>query len=86
MRINYEILNVLFHAEARSKLVAATQKMIEEGLAEVGIKHSYKFIYNHLKELIELGHIKYGMNQSNARTYYITSKGIEWMNEMEKEE
>lgn len=49
MRTNYEILNVLFHAEARSKLVAATQKMIEEGLAEIGIKYSYKVIYKHLK-------------------------------------
>ena len=86
MRTNYEILNVLFRAEARSKFVAATQKMIEEGLAEIGIKYSYKVIYKHLKELINLGYIKYGMNQLNAKTYYITSTGIQWMDEMEQEE
>ena len=31
MRTKYEILNVLFRAEAKSKLIAVTQKLIQEG-------------------------------------------------------
>lgn len=86
MRTNYEILNALFRMEAKSKLVAANQRLIMESLAEVGIHYIYKVIYNHLRELIKLGYVKYGMNQLNAKTYYITSAGINWMEEMEEEE
>lgn len=86
MRTKYEILNVLYQMGAKSKLVAATQKMIKEGLLEVDIDYTDKTIYKHLRELLDLGYVKYGMNQLNAKTYYITAKGVEWVKAMEAEE
>ena len=86
MRTKYEILNVLFRAEAKSRLIAVTQKLIQEGLVEAEIDYSYKIIYKHLRELLDLGYIRHGMNQLNAKTYYITTAGIKWMKDMEKEE
>ena len=44
MRTKYEILNVLYQMGAKSKLVAATQKMIKEGLLEVDIDYTDKTI------------------------------------------
>ena len=86
LRTKYEILNVLYQMGAKSKLVAATQKMIKEGLLEVDIDYTDKTIYKHLRELLDLGYVKYGMNQLNAKTYYITAKGVEWVQAMEAEE
>ncbi len=86
LRTKYEILNVLYQMGAKSKLVAATQKMIKEGLLEVDIDYTDKTIYKHLRELLDLGYVKYGMNQLNAKTYYITAKGVEWVKAMEAEE
>lgn len=60
--------------------------MIKEGLLEVDIDYTDKTIYKHLRELLDLGYVKYGMNQLNAKTYYITVNGVEWVKAMEAEE
>ena len=45
-----------------------------------------KTIYLHLRELIRLGYVKYGIMKLNAKTYYVSAKGLEWMKEMEKKD
>ena len=60
MRVNYEILNILYHMEAWSKIVAATQKEIIAALAGEKVLFTEKTIYLHLRELIRLGYVKCG--------------------------
>ena len=43
-------------------------------------------IYNNLRNLIQGGYVKNGMPVGNTYTYYITSKGMNWLKEMEEEE
>ena len=56
LRVNYEILNILYHMEAWSKIVAATQKEIIAALAGEKVIFTEKTIYLHLRELIRLGY------------------------------
>ena len=86
MRVNYEILNILYHMEAWSKIVAATQKEIIAALAGEKVIFTEKTIYLHLRELIRLGYVKYGIMKLNAKTYNVSAKGLEWMKEMEKKD
>lgn len=84
--ISYLILSWLYRTDAKSKIIAATRKMILDGLAEEGTGYCDKTIYNNLRNLIQGGYVKNGMPVGNTYTYYITSKGMNWLKEMEEEE
>ncbi len=87
MRIEYLILNLLYRSEAKSKLIAATQQNIVEGLAAEGEKYTSRTIYEHLRKLLKLEYVKNGIPGANAAyTYYITKAGMNWLKEMETEE
>lgn len=83
---SYLILSWLYRTEAKSKIIAATKNMILDGLAEEGTSYCDKTIYNKLRELIQGGYVKNGMQLGNTYTYYITAKGMNWLKEMEEEE
>ena len=55
MRIMYLILNLLYNADAKSKLIALTQKQIIEALEADGNSWNERTIYNHLKEMLKKG-------------------------------
>ena len=86
MRIMYLILNLLYNADAKSKLIALTQKQIIEALKEDGNSWNDRTIYNRLKEMLQMGYVGEGMKSGNAMTYYIRIEGINFMKEMESEE
>ncbi|RKI37095.1 hypothetical protein D7V86_24750 [bacterium D16-51] len=81
----YNILNLLYSSGAKSKLVAATQKQIQEELEKSGEKICDRTIYNNLRKLVRQGFIAEGLLHGNAKSFYITTDGIEWMKEVETE-
>ena len=81
----YYILNLLYSSGAKSKLVAATQKQIQEELAKNGEKLCDRTIYNNIRKLVRQGFIAEGLLHGNAKSFYITTDGIEWMKEVETE-
>lgn len=85
MRIMYLILNLLYNADAKSKLIALTQREIMEALKADGNAFSERTIYNRLKDLLNNGYVGIGMKNGNAMTYYILQPGIAFMKEMEAE-
>jgi repressor of nif and glnA expression len=86
MIILYQILNLLYSNGAKSKVLALSQKDIEEVLASEGQKMCTRSVYNRIRELSELGYISEGFRIGNAKTYYVNSKGIKWMKESQREE
>ena len=85
MRQMYNILNLLYSNGAKSKLVAATQKQIQEELANSGTMLCDRTVYNNIRKLAKQGLIEEGLLRGNAKSYYITTAGVEWMREMETE-
>ena len=83
MRIMYSILNILYSNKAQSKLYALTQKDIIEALAADGEGWKERTVYNRLRELMDQELICEGLKKVNAKTFYITQAGIDWMKEME---
>jgi len=81
----YNILNLLYFSGAKSKLVAATQKQIQEELAKSGEKLCDQTIYNNIRKLVKQGFIAEGLLHGNAKSFYITTDGIKWMKEVETE-
>lgn len=81
----YNILNLLYSNGAKSKLVAATQKQIQEELANSGTMLCDRTVYNNIRKLAKQGLIEEGLLRGNAKSYYITTAGVEWMREMETE-
>lgn len=81
----YNILNLLYSGGAKSKLVAATQKQIQEELAQNGETICDRTIYNNIRKLVKQGFIAEGLLHGNAKSFYITVAGIEWMREIETE-
>lgn len=81
----YNILNLLYFNGAKSKLVAATQKQIQEELANRGTKLCDRTVYNNIRKLAKQGFIEEGLLRGNAKSYYITHTGAEWIKEIEKE-
>lgn len=81
----YNILNLLYSNGAKSKLIAATQKQIQEELAQNGEKLCDRTVYNNIRKLSKQGFIAEGLLHGNAKSYYITTVGIEWMREIETE-
>lgn len=81
----YDILNLLYASGAKSKLVAATQKQIKETLEQDDNKLCDRTVYNNIRKLAEKGFIAEGLLHGNAKSYYITTKGILWIHEVEKE-
>lgn len=81
----YEILHLLYENGAKSKLVAATQKQIQEELANAGTELCDRTVYNNIRKLVKQGFIEDGITRGNAKSYHITTAGIEWMREMEAE-
>lgn len=81
----YDILNLLYASGAKSKLVAATQKQIQEALEQDDNKLCDRTVYNNIRKLSEKGFIAEGLLHGNAKSYYITAEGISWMREVEKE-
>lgn len=81
----YNILNLLYSNGAKSKLVAATQRQIQEELANNGTKRCDRTVYNNIRKLAKQGLIEEGLLRGNAKSYYITPAGVEWMREAEKE-
>lgn len=81
----YNILYLLYSSGAKSRLVAATQKQIQETLARDGDRLCDRTIYNNIRRLAKLGYIAEGLLHGNAKSYYITADGIEWMKETEAE-
>ena len=81
----YNILYLLYSSGAKSRLVAATQKQIQETLARDGDRLCDRTIYNNIRKLAKLGYIAEGLLHGNAKSYYITADGIEWMKETEAE-
>ena len=53
----YLILNLLYNADAKSKLIALTQKQIIEALEADGNSWNERTIYNHLKEMLKKGYV-----------------------------
>lgn len=81
----YTILNLLYTSDCKSKLVAATLKQIHEALGEAGEKMSEKTVYLNIRKLSASGYIAEGLLHGNAKSFYITSLGIDWMKEVEGE-
>lgn len=81
----YNILYLLYSSGAKSKLVAATQRQIQETLARDSDKMCDRTIYNNIRKLAKLGYIAEGLLHGNAKSYYITAEGIAWMKETEAE-
>ncbi len=81
----YNILNLLYSSGAKSKLVAATQKQIQEGLAQNGEKLCDRTVYNNIRKLVRQGFIAEGLLHGNAKSFYITTDGIEWLKDVETE-
>lgn len=79
----YSILNLLYSSGAKSKLVAATLKDIQEALEESGEKMSGKTVYLNVRKLSREGYIAEGLKHGNAKSFYITAHGIEWMKDVE---
>ena len=85
MMLMYNILNLLYVNEAKSKLVAATQKQIQQELASRGTKLCDRTIYNNIRKLVSQGCISEGLRRGNQKSYYVTLAGIEWMKDAEKD-
>lgn len=51
----YNILNLLYSNGAKSKLVAATQRQIQEELANSGTKLCDRTVYNNIRKLASQG-------------------------------
>ena len=85
MRIMYLILNLLYSTEARSKLIALTQKEIIEALADDGESWNERTIYNKLRELEKNNYVGAGFKKGNAKTFFIRPEGIAWMEDAERE-
>lgn len=83
MRIMYSILNILYSNKAQSKLYALTQKDIIEALAADGEGWNERTVYNKLRELSKQNLVCEGLKKVNAKTFYISQAGIDWMKEME---
>ena len=83
MRTIYLILNILYSNGAKSKLYALSQKDIIEALEADGEKWSERTIYNKIRELSKNGYILDGLRQGNAKTFYISNAGINWMKDVE---
>lgn len=81
----YTILYLLYSGGAKSKLVAATQKQIQEELEKEGEKLCERTIYNNIRKLAKKGFIAEGLLHGNAKSYYVTTEGIKWMREIERE-
>lgn len=81
----YNILNLLYSNGAKSKLVAATQRQIQEELANSGTKLCDRTVYNNIRKLASKGFIDEGLRHRNEKSYYVTAAGVEWMREIEKE-
>lgn len=81
----YDILNLLYTSGAKSRLVAATQRQIQEALGQNDSKLCDRTIYNNIRKLAEKGFIAEGLLHGNAKSYYITTEGISWMREVEME-
>lgn len=85
MRTMYSILNILYSNGAKSKLYALSQKDIIEALEAEDEKWCEKTVYNKLRELVSKKFILEGLKQVNAKTFYISQAGIDWMKDMEGE-
>lgn len=85
MRIMYSILNILYSNGAKSKLYALSQKDIIEALEIEDEKWCEKTVYNKIRLMVNKKYIMEGLKQVNAKTFYITQAGIDWMKEMEGE-
>ena len=83
MRTMYLILNILYSNGAKSKLYALSQKDIIEALEADGEKWSERTIYNKIRELSKNRYILDGLRQGNAKTFYISNAGINWMKDVE---
>ena len=81
----YNILYLLYSSGAKSRLVVATQRQIQETLMQDGDKMCDRTIYNNIRKLAKLGYIAEGLLHGNAKSYYITADGIAWMKETETE-
>lgn len=81
----YNILNLLYSNGMKSKLIAATQKQIQEELANNGTKLCDRTVYNNIRKLVKQGLIEEGLLRGNAKSYYVTTAGVEWMREIETE-
>ena len=81
----YNILNLLYSNGAKSKLVAATQRPIQEELAHNGTKLCDRTVYKNIRKLVSKGFIDEGLRRRNEKSYYVTAAGAEWMREIEKE-
>ncbi len=84
--ISYLILSWLYRNDAKSKIISATKKMIVDGLAEEGTSYCDRTIHNNIKQLMADGYVKDGITKGCANTYYITTKGMKWLKEVEEEE
>lgn len=86
LRTLYNILNVLYSNGAKSKLIALTQKQIQsQCLKDDGEMFNERTIYNRLKKLLKSGYIAEGLRVGNAKSYYISKAGIDWIEDVEKE-
>lgn len=85
LRTMYSILNILYSNGANSKLYALSQKDIIEALEAEDEKWCERTIYNKLRELLEKQFILEGLKRVNAKTFYISQEGIDWMKEVEGE-
>lgn len=85
MRTMYSILNILYSNGANSKLYALSQKDIIEALEAEDEKWCERTVYNKLRELLEKQFILEGLKRVNAKTFYISQAGIDWMKEVEGE-
>lgn len=85
MRIMYLILNLLYSNEARSRLIALTQKEIIEALDADGESWNERTIYNKLREMQSNDYIGEGFKKGNAKTFFIRPEGIKWMEYAEAE-
>lgn len=83
MRVTYSILEYLKNSDARSKVKAKSRYDIQESIIrENGSKWNERTIYNKLRMALDNGYIGKGLKISNADTFYITSKGLELMEDL----
>lgn len=83
MRVTYSILEFLKNNDARSKVKAKSRYEIQESIIrENGSKWNERTIYNKLRMALDNGYISKGLKMSNADTFYITLKGLEFMEDL----
>lgn len=82
-RIQFIILSNLLSESADNNIGAMSIKEIIESLHS--LDYTYNSLYKHVEVLLAAGYVAAGLPVGNAKTYYITQKGVEALDIMKGE-